>query len=165
MMRWAIWYHLYNLKIMKNTHGGVLNLILLKLTLLHGCFPRFSNCTNGSKSRNASHICFDKNFDRKYNCIFVLALLIALQPCVHQVLSLFFFGGIWIGLFDLNDGESDKNENIVISITFLVLKIRRIYSHAATKEKRWNLSLYDGHKSLTIYNFLLVFYPFFQKWL
>ena len=28
---------------------------LLKLTLLHECFP-FLNCTNGTKSRNASHI-------------------------------------------------------------------------------------------------------------
>ena len=29
---------------------------LLKLTLFHGCFSRFLNCTNGSKSPNASHI-------------------------------------------------------------------------------------------------------------
>ena len=29
---------------------------LLKLTLLHGCFLRFLNCTNGTKSRNTSHI-------------------------------------------------------------------------------------------------------------
>ena len=29
---------------------------LLKLTLLHECFPRFLNCINGTKSRNASHI-------------------------------------------------------------------------------------------------------------
>ena len=27
---------------------------LLKLTLLHGCFSRFLNCTNGTKSCNAS---------------------------------------------------------------------------------------------------------------
>ena len=27
---------------------------LLKLTLLHGCFLRFLNCTNGTKSLNAS---------------------------------------------------------------------------------------------------------------
>ena len=37
-MRCAICYHLYNLKNVKNTHGGVLN------------------CTNGTESRNASHI-------------------------------------------------------------------------------------------------------------
>ena len=29
---------------------------LLKLTILHGCFPLFLNCTNSTKSRNASHI-------------------------------------------------------------------------------------------------------------
>ena len=29
---------------------------LLKVALLHGCFSRFLNCTNGSKSRTASHM-------------------------------------------------------------------------------------------------------------
>ena len=29
-MRCAIWYHLYNLKNMKNTHGGVLILVKLQ---------------------------------------------------------------------------------------------------------------------------------------
>ena len=29
---------------------------LLKLILLHGCFSRFLNCTNGTKWSNASHI-------------------------------------------------------------------------------------------------------------
>ena len=29
-MRWAIWYHLYNLKNVKNTHGGVLLLVKLQ---------------------------------------------------------------------------------------------------------------------------------------
>ena len=28
----------------------------LKLTLLHGCFSRFLYCTNGAKSRDASHM-------------------------------------------------------------------------------------------------------------
>ena len=64
-MRFAIWYHFYNLKNVKNTHAGVLISVkvaglkpatLLKLTLLHGCFSRFLNCTNGTKSRNAPHI-------------------------------------------------------------------------------------------------------------
>ena len=44
VVRWAIWYHLYNLKNVKNTHGGLLilvNLQAVKLTLLHGCFLRF----------------------------------------------------------------------------------------------------------------------------
>ena len=29
-MRWGIWYHLYNLKNVKNTYGGVLLLLKLK---------------------------------------------------------------------------------------------------------------------------------------
>ena len=29
---------------------------LLKLTLLYGCFSRFLNCTNSTKSRNAPQI-------------------------------------------------------------------------------------------------------------
>ena len=48
-LRCAIWYHLHNLKNMKNTHGEVLILVklqakpatLLKLALLYGCFSRF----------------------------------------------------------------------------------------------------------------------------
>ena len=58
VMRCAIWYHLYNLKNFKNTHVGVLlqPTTLLKVTLFHGCFSRFLNCTNGTKSGNASHI-------------------------------------------------------------------------------------------------------------
>ena len=31
---------------------------LLKLALLHGCFSRFLNSTNGSKLRNASHLLY-----------------------------------------------------------------------------------------------------------
>ena len=59
MTRCAIWYHLHNLKNMKNTHRGVLILqpaSLLKLTLFHGCFSSFPNCTNSTKSRNASQL-------------------------------------------------------------------------------------------------------------
>ena len=35
----TIWYHLYNLNSVKNTHGGML--LLLKVTPLHGCFSHF----------------------------------------------------------------------------------------------------------------------------
>ena len=59
VMRCGIWYHFYNLQNVKNTHGGVLILVKLqglKLTLPHGCFSSFLNCTNDIKSRNASHI-------------------------------------------------------------------------------------------------------------
>ena len=54
----AIWYHLYNSKNVKNTHGKVLRLVklqALELTL-HGFFSRFLNCTDGTKLRKASHI-------------------------------------------------------------------------------------------------------------
>ena len=35
---------------------------LLKLTLLHGCFSRFLNCTNATKSRNASQMWLNSQF-------------------------------------------------------------------------------------------------------
>ena len=41
-------------------------IILLKLTLVYGCFSRFLNCTNGTKSRNASHIRFGNLNSRNY---------------------------------------------------------------------------------------------------
>ena len=68
VLRCAIWYHLYNLKNEKNTHGGVLILkpaTLLKLALLRGCFSRFLNYTNGTKSRDAPHIFSSKYFHLK----------------------------------------------------------------------------------------------------
>ena len=56
MKHCAIWYNLYNLKNAKNTHkvAGVLLGVLLKVTLLHECFSRLLNCTNGTKSCQAS---------------------------------------------------------------------------------------------------------------
>ena len=36
---------------------------LLKLTLFHWCFSRFLNCTNGTKSRNTSHIISTENIN------------------------------------------------------------------------------------------------------
>ena len=57
VMRCTIWYHLYDFKNVKKTHGGVLILAtLLKLTLPHGCFSRFLICTNATKSHNAPNI-------------------------------------------------------------------------------------------------------------
>ena len=55
----AIWYNLYNLEKVKNSHGGMLHLVnftLLKGTLIHGCFSCFLNCAYGTKSRKASHM-------------------------------------------------------------------------------------------------------------
>ena len=65
-MHCAIWYHLYNLKNVKNTYRGVL--LLGKLQPLAYSFTKsntppwvfftfFLNCANGSKSRKASHLC------------------------------------------------------------------------------------------------------------
>ena len=45
--------------------GFSLPATLLKATLLHGCFSRFLNCTNGSKLRKASHIILKKNFKNR----------------------------------------------------------------------------------------------------
>ena len=65
----TIWYDLYNLENVKNTHGGVLLVVklqaVLKVTLLHGCFSRFSNCANGTKLHKASH---NKASHRYKNC-------------------------------------------------------------------------------------------------
>ena len=43
LMFCAIWYHLYNLKIVKNAHGGVLLLVKLQVNLT------YFNQTNNSK--------------------------------------------------------------------------------------------------------------------
>ena len=64
-MRCAIWYHLYTLKKVKNTHGGVL--FLLKFVALAcnfttksntppGVYFTFLSCTNLVKLRKASHM-------------------------------------------------------------------------------------------------------------
>ena len=54
----TIWYHLYNSKNVKNTHGGVL---LLEKLQAKGSTPpwvffTFFNCTNSTKSFKASQI-------------------------------------------------------------------------------------------------------------
>ena len=58
-----ILYQFYILKNVRNTHGGGVLLLeklqassyhLTKTTLIHGCFSRFLDCTNGTKLRNAS---------------------------------------------------------------------------------------------------------------
>ena len=67
-MRCVILYHLYNLKNLKNTHGGVLLLVKLqakscdfsKSSTPPWVLPRFLNCTNGTKSRKAFHISYNE---------------------------------------------------------------------------------------------------------
>ena len=43
----AIWFHLHNLKNVKNTNGRVVLSVKLQIVVavLHGCFSRFLNCT------------------------------------------------------------------------------------------------------------------------
>ena len=41
VVRCAIWYHLYNLKNVKNTHGGVLILVKLQVFASMGVFHFF----------------------------------------------------------------------------------------------------------------------------
>ena len=75
-MRWTIWYHLHNFKNVKNTNTGVL-LLVLKVTLLHGCFSRFSDCTNGIKLRKTSLMLnrseIWKNFTINYSHVFQIS--------------------------------------------------------------------------------------------
>ena len=66
-MRCTIWYHLYNLKNVKNTYGGVLLLAKLQVSACNftksntprWVLSRFLNCTNGTKSHNVSQIYFE----------------------------------------------------------------------------------------------------------
>ena len=100
---------------MKNTHRGVLLLVtlqilafnftksntpqwvfftffelyypatLLKVALLQGCFSRFVNCANGTKSRNASHTLYLKYyFIERYLSVcfqYFLCFSIRVQGC------------------------------------------------------------------------------------
>ena len=58
VMPCAIWYHFYNLKNVISTHGGVLLLVKLQASanIPPLVFFTFLICTNGIKSRKASHI-------------------------------------------------------------------------------------------------------------
>ena len=56
VMLYQIWYHLYDLKNEKSSHGEAsLNkaATLLKITLFHRCFSRFKNC--GKVPNRAKH--------------------------------------------------------------------------------------------------------------
>ena len=64
----AIWYHLYNLKNVKNTHGGVL--LLVKL------FSRFLNYASGTKSRKVSHV---KLWCNTFNVLLLGSTLISIK--------------------------------------------------------------------------------------
>ena len=65
-----IWDHLYNLKNVKNNHGGMLPLVKLqvegcnftKSNTSMGVFSCFFNSTSGTKSHKASHKRLQTNF-------------------------------------------------------------------------------------------------------
>ena len=52
----AIWYHLYNLKNVKNTHGEKLLLVKAEACNFTKSKTPFTISTNGNKPRKASHI-------------------------------------------------------------------------------------------------------------
>ena len=52
MVRWGIWYHLHNLKDLKNTHGGVL--FLVKLQTSTAKLPSFKNFQNTVRAGRVS---------------------------------------------------------------------------------------------------------------
>ena len=60
VVRCAIQYHVRNLENVKNTQGGALILVLLKLTRLHGCFSRFL-IVQMVPNRATHHICRSRN--------------------------------------------------------------------------------------------------------
>ena len=86
-MLFAIWYHLYNLKTMKDTHGGVLFLVTLqakacnftKSNILQRFFSHFLNCTNGAKSGKTYHIsCWSRK-------IFANILHKIFEDCLYSI--------------------------------------------------------------------------------
>ena len=72
----TIWYHMYNIKNVKNTHRRIIPLgkllkpaTVLKASLHHGCFFRFLNCANDNKLRKESQI----------KLLYIIYLLLAQQ--------------------------------------------------------------------------------------
>ena len=82
----AIWHRSNSQQNMKNTHGPVFFSVklqaLLIVTLLHECFSRFLDCTNGTKSRNASHLPRVRKTYRSLTHIY--PMLTFYIPWIHQ---------------------------------------------------------------------------------
>ena len=96
MMCYAIWYHLYNLKNKENTNGGVSLLkscklkpatLLLKVTLLHDCFPCFLNSRNGTKTLNASHL-LGTDLALMYNVTLANLFFQSIHSLIHSTVIL-----------------------------------------------------------------------------
>ena len=61
----------------------------LKVTFLHGCFSRFLDCTNGTKSRNAPHIQWPFGF-----CCTIISEFINSMQCLYLLSCLFYTGSV-----------------------------------------------------------------------
>ena len=57
VMRYVIWYYLFNLKNVKNAHAGACK--FTKSNTPPWVFSRFLNCTNGTKSRKTLQIIWE----------------------------------------------------------------------------------------------------------
>ena len=81
VMLCVTWYHLYILKTVENTHEGVIRLrvkkVKLKVKLLYECDSRFLNCTNGTKSLQASQLVWAAR---------VYSIYIRLDPSIIQMI-------------------------------------------------------------------------------
>ena len=87
VMLCAIWYHLYNLKNVKNTHGGVLLLVnFTKSNTPPWVFSGFLNCKNGNKSRKASEI--KNSVPRNGNAFPIKKIITAAYRCSVTILQL-----------------------------------------------------------------------------
>ena len=77
-MPFAIRNHLYNLKNVKKTHGGV-----------HGCFSHFSKYTNGTKLRKGSYFYANSYVEHYYPFLYLLPPLNKnlFQPFMHNLLN------------------------------------------------------------------------------
>ena len=70
MIRWAIWYHLYNLKNVKNTHGGVLILVKLMVKVVR-YLP---------KSEAVVHMCLQSFAEKRLFMSIFFTKVAGLQP-------------------------------------------------------------------------------------
>ena len=123
VVRCAIWYCLYNLKNVKNTHGGVLILVKLKLvkcklTLLHGCFSRFLKCTNGTKwyqiAQCTTYLCPCLGLGRfmSYLCdlLFIFSLIFSVINHITSLKQTHFVHFVECLLFFLADSLDEESE-------------------------------------------------------
>ena len=83
---------MYNLKSVKNTHGGVLLLVnFTKSNTPSTVFSRFLNCTNGTKSYETSYIFQLKRKDLDFKNVASLGCIFFLNIPLMNFLSSFKF--------------------------------------------------------------------------